>query len=211
MWLIRRIKVRRSNSRRRRKRRRRNCRRKRIIKIIITITTLRTRSYSCSGIHLLFGLLISLFSVGWSPKAATGKYHHISGMQFKCSHHLLLWYSIFWCNDTMSVSYTHLDVYKRQALTTVMWSLTYTTSRYRTRFSLMMEVDGIAETSGFVENLSLIHILLYNSGTYAKNYLILFEFAAVIACHRKKIYTHTDRHIDTQTLFGKRLFFMFWV
>ena len=50
------------------------------------------------------------------------------------------------------------------ALTTVLWSLTYTTSRYRTRFSLMMEVDGTAETSGFAENiglrpnLSLIHI-----------------------------------------------------
>ena len=35
------------------------------------------------------------------------------------------------------------------ALTTVLWSLTYTTSRYRIRFSLMMEGDGIAETSGF--------------------------------------------------------------
>ena len=43
----------------------------------------------------------------------------------------------------ISVSYTHLDVYKRQA--TVLWSLTYTTSRYRTRFSLMMEVDAIAK------------------------------------------------------------------
>ena len=41
------------------------------------------------------------------------------------------------------------------ALTTVLWSLTYTTSRYRTRFSLMMEVDGIAEMSGFVENIGL--------------------------------------------------------
>ena len=41
------------------------------------------------------------------------------------------------------------------ALTTVLWSLTYTTSRYRTRFSLMMEVDGIAETYGFVENIGL--------------------------------------------------------
>ena len=41
------------------------------------------------------------------------------------------------------------------ALTTVLWSLTYTTSRYRTQFSLMMEVDGIAETSGFVENIGL--------------------------------------------------------
>ena len=41
------------------------------------------------------------------------------------------------------------------ALTTVLWSLTYTTSRYRTRFSLMMEVNGIAETSGFVENIGL--------------------------------------------------------
>ena len=40
-----------------------------------------------------------------------------------------------------TVSYTHLDVYKRQDL--------------------------------------------YNSGMYAKNYLILFEFAAVIVCHRK--------------------------
>ena len=29
--------------------------------------------------------------------------------------------------------------------------------------------------------------LLYNSGTYAKNYLILFEFTAVIVCHRKKL------------------------
>ena len=42
---------------------------------------------------------------------------------------------------SVSVSYTHLDVYKRQ--------------------------------------------VLYNSGTYAKNYLILFEFAALIVCHRK--------------------------
>ena len=41
------------------------------------------------------------------------------------------------------------------ALTTVLCSLTYTTSRYHTRFSLMMEVDGIAETSGFVENIGL--------------------------------------------------------
>ena len=49
------------------------------------------------------------------------------------------------------VSYTHLDVYKRQ----VLWSLTYTISRYRTRFSLMMEVDGTAETSGFAENIGL--------------------------------------------------------
>ena len=42
--------------------------------------------------------------------------------------------------DHTPVSYTHLDVYKRQ---------------------------------------------LYNSGTYANNLLILFEFAAVIVCHRK--------------------------
>ena len=35
----------------------------------------------------------------------------------------------------------------------------------------------------------------YKSGLYAKNYLILFEFAAVIVCHRKKIYRHT--HTDT--------------
>ena len=41
-----------------------------------------------------------------------------------------------------AVSYTHLDVYKRQ---------------------------------------------LYNSGTFAKNYLILFEFAAIIVCHRQNI------------------------
>ena len=40
---------------------------------------------------------------------------------------------------TTSVSYTHLDVYKRQ--------------RYRTRFSLMMAVDNTAETSGFAENI----------------------------------------------------------
>ena len=33
--------------------------------------------------------------------------------------------------------------------------------------------------------------------------MILFEFAAVIVCHRKKIYRQTH----TQTLFGKRLFF----
>ena len=32
------------------------------------------------------------------------------------------------------------------ALTTVLWPLTYTTSRYRTRFSLIMEVEGTAET-----------------------------------------------------------------
>ena len=31
--------------------------------------------------------------------------------------------------STVAVSYTHLDVYKRQALTTVLWALTYTTSR----------------------------------------------------------------------------------
>ena len=41
------------------------------------------------------------------------------------------------------------------ALTTVLWSLTYTTIRYRTRFSLMMAVDGTAETSGFAENIGL--------------------------------------------------------
>ena len=39
------------------------------------------------------------------------------------------------------------------ALTTVLWSLTYTTSHFRTRFSLMMAVDGTAETSGFAENI----------------------------------------------------------
>ena len=93
------------------------------------------------------------------------------------------------------VSYTHLDVYKRQlikisvwrtihdfhvlrfifkivykmrcfhrnyffpliasALTIVLWSLTYTTTRYRTRFFLMMAVDGTAETSGIAENIGL--------------------------------------------------------
>ena len=50
------------------------------------------------------------------------------------------------------------------ALTTVLWSLTYTTSRYRTRFSPMMEVDGIAEMSGFVENIgpvSYTHLDVY--------------------------------------------------
>ena len=41
------------------------------------------------------------------------------------------------------------------ALTTVLWSLTYTTSRYRIRFSMMMAGDGTAETSGFVENIGL--------------------------------------------------------
>ena len=41
------------------------------------------------------------------------------------------------------------------ALTTVLWSLTYTTSRFRTRFSLMMAVDGTAEKSGFAENIGL--------------------------------------------------------
>ena len=41
------------------------------------------------------------------------------------------------------------------ALTTVLWSLSYTTSRFRTRFSLMMEIDGTAETSGFAENFGL--------------------------------------------------------
>ena len=41
------------------------------------------------------------------------------------------------------------------ALPTVLWSLMYTTTRYRTRFSLMMAVDGTAETSGFVENIGL--------------------------------------------------------
>ena len=30
-------------------------------------------------------------------------------------------------------------------LTTVLWSLTYTTTRYRTRFSLMLAVDGTAK------------------------------------------------------------------
>ena len=40
-------------------------------------------------------------------------------------------------------------------LTTVLWSLTYTTSRFRTRFSQMMEVDGTAEKSGFAENIGL--------------------------------------------------------
>ena len=35
---------------------------------------------------------------------------------------------------------------------TVLWSLTYTATRYRTRFSLTMEVDGTAETSVFGEN-----------------------------------------------------------
>ena len=41
------------------------------------------------------------------------------------------------------------------ALTTVLWSLTYTTSRYRTRFSLMIAVDDTADTSGFAENTGL--------------------------------------------------------
>ena len=49
------------------------------------------------------------------------------------------------------VSYTHLDVYKRQIFTKIESPWDH-----------------------------------YNSGTYAKNYLILFEFAAVIVCHRKK-------------------------
>ena len=42
---------------------------------------------------------------------------------------------------------------------------------------------------------------LYNSGTYAKNYLILFEFAAVIVCHRKKIYRQTHRHFSKKDFF----------
>ena len=41
------------------------------------------------------------------------------------------------------------------ALTTVLWSLMYTTSCFRTRFSLMMTVDGTAEKSGFTENIGL--------------------------------------------------------
>ena len=41
------------------------------------------------------------------------------------------------------------------ALTTGLWSLTYTTSRFRTRFSLIMAVDGTAETTGFAENIGL--------------------------------------------------------
>ena len=57
---------------------------------------------------------------------------------------------------TIPVSYTHLDVYKRQ------------------------------------------------SGLYAKEYLILFEFAAVIVCHRKKIYRQTHRQTHTQTDVYKR-------
>ena len=40
-------------------------------------------------------------------------------------------------------------------LTTVLWSLMYSTTRYRTLLSLMMEIDGIAERSGFVENIGL--------------------------------------------------------
>ena len=39
------------------------------------------------------------------------------------------------------------------ALTTVLWSPTYTTTRYRTRFSLMIAVDGTAEKSGFADNI----------------------------------------------------------
>ena len=47
--------------------------------------------------------------------------------------------------------------------------------------------------------------VLYNSGTYAKNDLILFEFAAVIVCHRKiSTDTHTHTHTDT---FQKTTFF----
>ena len=41
------------------------------------------------------------------------------------------------------------------ALTTVLWSLTYTTTRYRTRFSLMVAVDATAEKSGFAKNIEL--------------------------------------------------------
>ena len=44
------------------------------------------------------------------------------------------------CQCILAVSYTHLDVYKRQ---------TYTTTRQRIRFSPMMAVDGTAETSDF--------------------------------------------------------------
>ena len=50
------------------------------------------------------------------------------------------------------------------ALTTVPWSLTYTTSRYRTRFSLMMEVDGTAKTSGFAA-VSYTHLDVYKRQT----------------------------------------------
>ena len=35
------------------------------------------------------------------------------------------------------------------ALTKVLWSLTYTTTRYRTRFSLMMAIDGTPETVSY--------------------------------------------------------------
>ena len=40
-------------------------------------------------------------------------------------------------------------------LTTVLWPLMYTTTRYRTRFSLMMAVDSTAEMSGFAKNIGL--------------------------------------------------------
>ena len=66
-----------------------------------------------------------------------------------------------------AVSYTHLDVYKRQP------------QPIFTKNNRSWE--------------------LYNSGLYAKNYLILFELAAVIVCHRKKIYTQTDTQTHRQT------------
>ena len=56
------------------------------------------------------------------------------------------------------------------ALTTVLWSLTYTTTRNRTRFSLMMAVDGTAEMFGFAENIGLQPNSL---GRYFKNKLLL--------------------------------------
>ena len=56
-------------------------------------------------------------------------------------------------------------------LTTVLWSLTYTTSRFRTRFSQMMAVDGTAEKTGFAENIGL---RLNSPGRNLNKELLLF-------------------------------------
>ena len=59
------------------------------------------------------------------------------------------------------------------ALTTVLWSLTYTTSRFRTRFSPMMAVDGTAETSGFAENVD--HGQTAREGILTTNYFFVAD------------------------------------
>ena len=51
-------------------------------------------------------------------------------------------------------------------------------------------------------NIDVYKRQLYKSGTYAENYLILFEFAAVIVCHRKKSTDrHTHRHFSENDFF----------